>query len=117
MLTPLYDQKSRVKLLVLVLALLVGVVTMLYTKRLIQRLSEREQQQIDLYAKTLRYIITSEESSNMPFLLEQIINANTTIPVILTDGENIVDTRNLGLSPNLAPADSVRQIRALLLAM
>jgi signal transduction histidine kinase len=117
MLTPLYDQKSRVKLLVLVLALLVGLVTMLYTKRLIQRLSEREQQQIDLYAKTLRYIITSEESSNMPFLLEQIINANTTIPVILTDGENIVDTRNLGLSPNLAPADSVRQIRALLLEM
>jgi signal transduction histidine kinase len=65
----------------------------------------------------LRYIITSEESSNMPFLLEQIIDANTTIPVILTDGENIVDTRNLGLTPHLAPADSVRQIRALLLAM
>ncbi len=117
MLTPLYDQKSRVKLLILVLALLVGLVTMLYTKRLIQRLSEREQQQIDLYAKTLRYIITSEESSNMPFLLEQIINANTTIPVILTDGENIVDTRNLSLRAGLAPADSLRQIRALLLEM
>ncbi len=38
MLTPLYDQKSRVKLLLLILALLVGVVTMLYTKRLIRRL-------------------------------------------------------------------------------
>lgn len=117
MLIPLYDQKSRVKLLILVLALLVGAVTMLYTKRLIERLSEREQKQIDLYANTLRYIITSEESSNMPFLLEQIIDANTTIPVILTDGENIVDTRNLGLRAGLAPADSLRQIRALLLEM
>jgi signal transduction histidine kinase len=115
MLSPLYDQKSRVKLLILVLALLVGVVTMLYTKRLIQRLSEREQQQIDLYAKTLRHIIITEESST--FLLEQIIDANTTVPVILTDGENIVDTRNLDLSPHLSPADSVRQVQALLLEM
>ncbi len=115
MFTPLYDQKSRVKLVLLILALLVGVVTMLYTKRLIQRLSEREQQQIDLYAKTLRHIIITEESST--FLLEQIIDANTTVPVILTDGENIIDTKNLGLRPHLAPADSVRQVRALLLEM
>lgn len=52
MLPPLYDQKSRIKLLVLVLALLIGGATMLYTNRLVQRLSEREQHQIDLYAKT-----------------------------------------------------------------
>ncbi|MGI4865017.1 MAG: ATP-binding protein [Janthinobacterium lividum] len=117
MLLPLYDQKSRIKLLVLVLALLIGAVTMLYTRRLVQRLSEREQHQIDLYAKTLRYIISTEESSNLPFLQEQIIDANTTIPVILTDGENVVDTKNLGLSPHLTTADSVRQVRKLLLAM
>ncbi len=90
---------------------------MLYTRQLVQRLSEREQHQIDLYANTLRYIISTEESSNLPFLQEQIIDANTTIPVILTDGENVVDTKNLGLSPHLATADSVRQVRALLLAM
>ncbi|RZK14321.1 MAG: HAMP domain-containing histidine kinase, partial [Hymenobacter sp.] len=117
MLLPLYDQKSRIKLLVLVMALLIGAVTMLYTRRLVQRLSEREQHQIDLYATTLRYIISTEESSNLPFLQEQIIDANTTIPVILTDGENVVDTKNLGLSAHLATADSVRQVRALLLAM
>lgn len=115
MLLPLYDQKSRIKLLVLLLALLVGVVTMLYTRRLVQRLSEREQQQIDLYAKTLRHIITSEESSN--FLLDQIIDANTTIPVILTDGENVIDTKNLDLRPHLAQADSMRQLRRLLIEM
>ncbi|RZK39962.1 MAG: HAMP domain-containing histidine kinase [Hymenobacter sp.] len=117
MLLPLYDQKSRIKVLVLVSALLIGAVTMLYTKRLVQRLSEREQHQIDLYAKTLRYIISTEESSNLPFLQEQIIDANTTIPVILTDGENVVDTKNLGLGAHLATADSVRQVRQLLLAM
>ena len=117
MLLPLYDQKSRIKLLVLVLALLVGAVTMLYTRRLVQRLSEREQHQIDLYARTQRYIISTEESSNLPFLQEQIIEANTTIPVILTDGENIIDTKNLAMPAHLPLADSLRRIKAELLAM
>ena len=117
MLLPLYDQKSRIKVLVLVLSLLIGAITMLYTRRLVQRLSEREQHQIDLYATTLRYIISTEESSNLPFLQEQIIDANTTIPVILTDGENVVDTKNLGLRSHLATADSMQQVRALLLEM
>jgi signal transduction histidine kinase len=117
MLPPLYDQKSRVKLLVLVLALLIGGATMLYTNNLVQRLSEREQQQIDLYAKTLRHIISTEEISNLPFLQEQIIDDNTTIPVILTDGENIIDAKNLGLGAHLALPDSMRRVRAALLDM
>jgi signal transduction histidine kinase len=117
MLPPLYDQKSRIKLLVLVLALLTGAATMLYTNILVQRLSEREQHQIDLYAKTLRYMISTEESTSLPFLQEQIINANTTIPVILTDGENINDVRNLGLGPRLSAVDSVRRVKQILLAM
>jgi signal transduction histidine kinase len=117
MLPPLYDQKSRVKLLVLVLALLIGGATMLYTNNLVQRLSEREQQQIDLYAKTLRHIISTEEISNLPFLQEQIIDDNTTIPVILTDGENIIDAKNLGLGMHLSLPDSMRRVRAALLDM
>ena len=117
MLPPLYDQKSRIKLLVLLLALLVAAATVVYTNILVKRLSEREQHQIDLYAKTLRYIISTEENTALPFLQEQIINANTTIPVILTDGENINDVRNLGLGPRISEADSVRRVKEILLAM
>ncbi|MVN76397.1 histidine kinase [Hymenobacter sp. HMF4947] len=117
MLPPLYDQKSRIKLLVLLFALLIAAATVVYTNALVKRLSEREQHQIDLYAKTLRYIISTEESTNLPFLQEQIINANTTIPVILTDGENIIDNKNLGLPAHLSEADSVRQVKLLLLTM
>jgi signal transduction histidine kinase len=117
MLIPLYDQKSRIKLIVLVLALLIGAATMLYTNALVQKLSEREQSQIDLYAKTQRYMISTEETSSLPFLQDQIINANTTIPVILTDGENIIDTRNLGLATHLSLADSLREIREALVEM
>jgi len=117
MLPPLYDQKSRIKLLVLVLSLLIGAATMLYTNALVQKLSEQEQHQIDLYAKTQRYMISTEETYSLPFLQDQIINANNTIPVILTDGENIIDTRNLGLGKNITTPDSVRQVKQLLLKM
>ena len=117
MLPPLYDQKSRIKLLVLLLALLIAGATVVYTNILVQRLSEREQQQIDLYAKTLRYLINTEDTKNLQFLQEQIIEANITIPVILTDGENINDARNLGLGANLSEADSVRRMTAVLLEM
>ncbi|WP_254244896.1 ATP-binding protein [Hymenobacter sp. BRD67] len=117
MLPPLYDQKSRIKLLVLVMALLIAGATVIYTNVLVQRLSEREQSQIDLYAKTLRYIINTEDTKNLPFLQEQIIEANTTIPVILTDGENINDAKNLGLGTHLPAADSVRRMNEVLQEM
>ena len=117
MLLPFYDQKSRIKLVVLLMALVIAGATVLYTNVLVQRLSEREQHQIDLYAKTLRYLINTEDTKNLQFLQEQIIEANTTIPVILTDGENINDTKNLNLPPHLPAADSVRRLNAALLAM
>lgn len=116
MLLPFYDQKSRVKLVVLLLALLIAAATVVYTNVLVKRLSEREQHQIDLYAKTLRYLISTEESTSLPFLQEQIINANTTIPVILTDGENINATKNLNLG-HLSETDSVRRMYEVLADM
>ena len=117
MLLPFYDQKSRIKLLVLLMALLIAGATIVYTNVLVQRLSEREQHQIDLYAKTLRYIINTEDTKNLPFLQEQIIEANTTIPVILTDGENINDAKNLNIPFHLPLADSLQRLQAVLLEM
>ncbi|GAA4003802.1 HAMP domain-containing sensor histidine kinase [Hymenobacter fastidiosus] len=95
---PIYDQKSRIKLIVLAGSILIAAATVIYTSVLVQRLSEREQKQIDLYAKAQRFIINSEVDSNTNFVFEEIINANTTIPIVFTDGEaNILDTKNLVL--------------------
>ncbi len=117
MLPPLYDQNSRVKLLVLLLALLIAGATVAYTNVLVQRLSEREEHQVAMYARTLRYLISTEDTNNLQFLQEQIIEANTTIPVILTNGTSIIDARNLDLSRGLSRADSVRQVQQALVAM
>lgn len=109
---PIYDQKSRIKLVIVAVALLIGAATVIYTNVLVQRLSEREQEQIDLYAKTQRYIINTEETSNLSFLMDEIIGANTTIPVIVTDGDgNIVDARNVNVPKGASEQASIQQLR------
>lgn len=116
--SPIYDQKTRIKLLVVVLSLLVAAATVVYTNWLVQRVAARERQQIDLYAKTLRYIISTEETTNLVFLNEQIIEANTTIPNIFTDAQgNILGVRNLGNLASLSAADSAARVRGELRAM
>ncbi|ALW84866.1 histidine kinase [Hymenobacter sedentarius] len=117
-LIPIYDQKSRLKILIAVLALIIGSATVIYTNRLVQRVSEREQQQIQLYAKAQEFIINSEQDSNTLFVFNEIINANATIPVILSsDGKDIIAAKNINMPAHLSPADSVTLLASELLLM
>ena len=113
---PIYDQKTRIKILIAVLALLIGAATVVYTNLLVQRVSEREQQQIQLYAKALQFIINSETDTNT-FVFNEIISGNTTIPVLLTDGTNVVSAKNVAMPAHLSPADSVTLLNSELLLM
>ncbi|WP_035562014.1 HAMP domain-containing histidine kinase, partial [Hymenobacter sp. IS2118] len=114
---PIYDQKSRLKILVAVMALLIGAATVVYTNLLVQRVSEREQQQIQLYAKAQEFIINSEQDSNTLFVFSEIVNANATIPVILSDGTNAIAAKNITIPAHLSEADSVRLMQSELLLM
>ncbi|WP_317191381.1 HAMP domain-containing sensor histidine kinase [Hymenobacter guriensis] len=111
---PIYDQKSRIKLVIVGVALFIGAITVIYTNLLVQRLSEREQQQIDLYARTLRFMISSEvDDANTNFVSNEIIDANKTIPVILTDGDgNPLDARNLTVPAGLSEEKRTAFLRA-----
>lgn len=83
-------------MLLLLVALLIGLSTLYYTDVLVKNLSEREKKQIDLYAKGLRFAISSENSGNMNFLFESIIENNNSIPVILADeNSKPVSTKNV----------------------
>jgi signal transduction histidine kinase len=108
----IYDQKSRIKLLIVAVALLIAAATVIYTNILVQRVSEREQQQIALYAKTLRYVINTEEQSNVSFLMDEIIQANKTIPVVVMDGAGtIVDAKNVNLPKDLSEKAATNFLR------
>ncbi|MDQ2772725.1 MAG: HAMP domain-containing histidine kinase [Bacteroidota bacterium] len=115
---PIYEKKTRVKILIAVVALLIGASTIIYTNWLVKKVAAREQQQIQLYAKAQEFIINSEsESDSNMFVFNEIINANATIPVILTDGKDISGAKNVLMPPHLPEADSLARLREELVLM
>lgn len=100
---PIYSQKNRIKLIVVIVALIIGAVTITYTNILVGKLSEREQELVQLYAKGLRYMINAPSDDNIVFIEEEILSSNNTVPVILTDEyENILDSKNIDLPKNIS---------------
>ncbi len=81
----IYKLNFRIKWIIVLLGVLVIIGSLLYTDYLAKHLVERERKLIDLYAKALETAATQEPDANMAFLSEKIINANTSVPVILTD--------------------------------
>ena len=81
-----YASGSIQKWIVLALCLVIGVGSARYTNQLVKEIKKREDWQVNLYAKALEFIANEHETNqNALFALEEIIQANTTIPVILTN--------------------------------
>ncbi|WP_187262841.1 sensor histidine kinase [Pontibacter beigongshangensis] len=99
----IYSQKNRIKLLVVIFALIIGAATITYTNILVSKLSESERELVQLYAKGLRYMINAPSDDNIVFIEQEILSANQTVPVILTDEyENILDTKNINFPENIS---------------
>ncbi|MBK0404940.1 HAMP domain-containing histidine kinase [Adhaeribacter sp. BT258] len=112
MISTLYNQKARIKLVIVMVALLIGAATVVYTNILVQKVAEREQQLIDIYAKGLRFMVGSETDDNTVFIQEEIIEANKSVPVILTDGEeNVMDYKNFRLPENITEEKKAELLR------
>ncbi|WP_162053979.1 ATP-binding protein [Pontibacter pamirensis] len=109
---PIYSQKNRIKLVFVIVALIIGAATITYTNILVSRLSEREQELVQLYAKGLRYMINAPSDDNIVFIEEEILSSNHTVPVILTDeNENILDSKNINIPENISgDTDKINQL-------
>lgn len=81
----LYSNRSSFKWVVLGIAVIISAGSIIYTNELVKQIRDRERKQIDLYASTLEYLANEDDAPNLIFVLEEIIQANNTIPVILTD--------------------------------
>lgn len=92
----LYQNRFRFKVAIIIVAFLIGFVSLYYTNTLVSQLIQREKAQITLFSKALRYLWDRENEESMKFILEEIIKANTSVPTIATDeNENIITERNL----------------------
>jgi signal transduction histidine kinase len=87
--------KNIWKLTLFLFAILIGVSSFIYTSSLVRSLKAEERRKVEMWAEATRLIISSDSSQNLEFLSSISTEGNTTIPVILTDGnDNIIASRN-----------------------
>lgn len=92
----IYQNRLFFKIAIILLAALIGANSLIYTNGIVKQLSQRERKLIDLYAKAFESINNSNLTDDITFLTHEIIAANNTIPVILTDaGGNISAWANI----------------------
>lgn len=77
-------------MVLLVFAFFIGFFSLWYTNNLVDKLAEREREKIATWADATRILATSDLDGDVNFLL-RIIETNTTIPVVLTNAEGVVN--------------------------
>ncbi|MDH5607966.1 MAG: HAMP domain-containing histidine kinase [Cyclobacteriaceae bacterium] len=109
----LYSNQSFLKWLVLVVSLIIGGGSIIYTNELVDDIREREYRQVTLYARALEYLANeTNETGSLLFVLDEIVETNTTIPVILTDANGTPEFyRNLKRADKLKKSDREQFLR------
>jgi len=92
----IYQKKLRWKFFLFLCAIAIGIGSLLYTNKLVKKLSEQERIKIELWAKATSLIPETEVDGESLLFLLSVIESNSTIPVILIDADtNILYSKNL----------------------
>ena len=91
----IYSHRARWKLLLLFSAVVIALLSLFYTQNLVKSLKAEERKKVELWAEATRELITAPDTAEYLVFLSSIIEDNTTVPVILTDGyDNIITVKN-----------------------
>jgi signal transduction histidine kinase len=90
-----YKDNTKLKWIILFVSVSISVGSIYYTNFLVDQLKEREKQQVQLFAKALEYINTSE--GNIVFVTDEIIFKNKSIPVIWITKEKEYQYANIDI--------------------
>lgn len=85
----IYTRKQRWKLLLLIAAMIIGVVSLWYTNGLVSKLAEEEKKKIELWAKATQHLADVEINAGDLTFTFDVVASNHTIPIIQTD-ENFI---------------------------
>ena len=98
----LLKSKSALKVILLIFSFVIISSSLYYTEMLVKKLAQREEKMIDLYAKGLKFIVNPDNNGNISFLFNEIIEANNSIPVILTDEKHLpISSKNIEIKEGL----------------
>lgn len=91
----LYEISQRLKLIFILIAIAIVLVSTLFTNRLAKSLAAEEQKKIEIWAEATRQFIVADENTNINFITT-IIEGNISIPVIMTDAnDQMLFARNI----------------------
>lgn len=100
----IYNQNNVLKIIVALNLLLVGTGSLMYTDQLINKLEDREEHYVQLYAKTIAYLVDPHhfDSGDLTFVTSEILQANQSVPAIYVDPNGqISKPLNIDFPPNL----------------
>ena len=108
----IYTQKVRWKFLLFIGAIVIGVGSLLYTNRLVEDLKAEEREKVELWAQATKKLIEMDvEETDFAFLW-QVIENNTTVPVIMVDSKgDTITTRNIDPARLKNPESVRRQLK------
>lgn len=96
------DRIRQVKILLVVAAVIIAVVSLLVSHYLVRDLQREERAKMETWAEALHALNTADETTDLTLVLN-VIQSNNTIPVIVVNGEggiddyrNISDTLRIG---------------------
>lgn len=100
----------KIKLALLLAAVLIAGFSLVSSRLLTQQLSREEVGKMEVWAEAMRSLIAADETADLNLVL-RVINSNNTIPVVVTDSAGtVLAARNLNPPPS--GRDSLAQLMA-----
>lgn len=94
----IYDSRQRLKYVFIIGAVVIAIASVFVSDLLIKDLAREERQKIEVWAEATRVVTSEDPSLNMKLIL-QIIQGNTSIPVMLcNEQDSVMNYKNIELS-------------------
>ncbi len=99
----IYANKSQHKIVVVLVALLIGSCSVFYTDLLVRQLDQRERQQIELFVKSQQFLVNENDNEDINFVFQEISRANEIFPVILVNSKGEIQaSRNVPIPKGIS---------------
>ena len=106
------DRIRQVKIILVVAAIAIAVVSLYFSHVLTHDLETEERNKMEVWAEAMRTLNVADENTDLNLVLK-VINENNTIPVIVVDRNGAVQVfRNIPLKAN-TQADSISEVSGL----
>ena len=112
----LIKRRSTLNLIVVFIAFAIALASVYFTRLIVEQLKERELGIIQLYAKSIEFTISNQNSPNeLSFVIEEIMYPNNSIPIIQTNGiGQVIGTKNIEIDPDFTDEEKEEYLKVLL---